>query len=113
MTDTRHSERSEESSDLSELISKTKVTGFNKSIPLFTSPLIRGEHNNPSLSREGFGMGFVQKNGAVNSINRSRIECGMTNIRHPELVSGSINLINRSRIKYGMTNISQPEFSSG
>ena len=76
-----HPERSEESSELSELISESK------SIPLFTSPLIRGKHSNPSLSREGFGMGFVQKNGAVNSINRSRIKCGMTNFRHPELVS--------------------------
>ena len=93
MTNTRHSERSEESPKLSELTLESKVTGFNKSIPLFTSPLIRGEHSNPSLSREGFGMGFVQKNGTVNSINRSRISDSLRShayrLSHPHFVAVS------------------------
>ena len=96
-----HSERSEESPDLTYLISELKVIGFNKSIPLFTSPLIRGEHSNPSLSREGLGMGFVQKNGAVNLINRSRISDSLRShayrLSHPHFVA-----VLRF-VKFGMT----------
>ena len=102
-----HSECSEESPKLSELISELK------SKPLFTSPLIRGEHNNPSLSREGFGMGFVQKNGAVNSINRSRIKCGMTNICHSVRSEESYELSKlTSKTKGTGFNKSKPLFTS-